>query len=147
MTLVRLQFSEDIHAEKSRIWKSLWEDQNYRFWTSAFSEGSHAESDWKSGSRVHFLNNNGDGIFSDITELIDNEKIEFTHKGEIKNFEELSNSSELDWVGAKEIYHLTPLEQGYCRLTVSLDTSPDFENYFNTSFPKALAIVKTLAEN
>jgi hypothetical protein len=40
--------------------ESMWDDSTYRQWTSAFSEGSHAVSDWKEGSKVLFLSPEGE---------------------------------------------------------------------------------------
>src|SRR5258706_121535 len=64
----KLEFTVKINAPAAKVWSSLWNDETYRKWTSAFSEGSHAESDWKEGSRILFLDGKGDGMFS----LIDN---------------------------------------------------------------------------
>ena len=43
----KLQFSIEINAPKEKVWDTLWQDENYRKWTSVFMEGSFAESDWK----------------------------------------------------------------------------------------------------
>ena len=51
----KLQFSIEINAPKEKVWDTLWQDENYRKWTSVFIEGSFAESDWKEGGKIHFL--------------------------------------------------------------------------------------------
>ena len=52
----RREFSIDIEADKSTIWKALWDENSYRDWTSVFFEGSHRVADnWEEGSHVHFL--------------------------------------------------------------------------------------------
>ena len=40
-----LNFSININAPKEKVRKVLWDDSSYREWTSAFSEGSYAETD------------------------------------------------------------------------------------------------------
>lgn len=64
------EFKIEINAPASFVWQALWEDTNYRKWTTAFCEGSYVVSDWKKGSEVHFLSPSGDGMFSTITEMI-----------------------------------------------------------------------------
>ena len=36
----RLQFSINIKADKTKIWKALWDDKYYRDWGGGFYEGS-----------------------------------------------------------------------------------------------------------
>ena len=47
----KLHYDIAINATPEKVWKVLWTDQTYREWTSAFSEGSHAKTDWKEGSK------------------------------------------------------------------------------------------------
>jgi len=50
----QLHFSIDIDSPRERVWEVLWEDATYRDWTSGFSEGSYAVSDWREGSKTMF---------------------------------------------------------------------------------------------
>ncbi len=56
------EFKISINAPKEKVWDVLWNDPFYRAWTSVFAEGSHAETDWKKGSKVLFLDNKGRGM-------------------------------------------------------------------------------------
>jgi uncharacterized protein YndB with AHSA1/START domain len=38
----KLNFSTRINASKQKVWNTLWDDETYRLWTSAFAEGSYA---------------------------------------------------------------------------------------------------------
>ena len=60
----KITFSIDIKAPKEKVWYSLWDEENYENWTSAFSEGSHAISDWNEGSKIYFLGSGGGGGMS-----------------------------------------------------------------------------------
>lgn len=61
----KLHFSTNINAPREKVWDTLWNDNSYRKWTSAFMEGSYAETDnWKEGSKVLFLSPGGDGMGS-----------------------------------------------------------------------------------
>lgn len=136
-----LHFKATINAPKEKVWKILWDDKTYREWTSAFFEGSYAESDWNEGSRISFLAPGGSGMFSIIEKKIPNEQMTFKHLGEIKDGKEETK----DWGGAKESYHLQD-SNGGTELMVALDATGEFEEYFTNTFPKALEIVKQIAE-
>ena len=73
----KLQFSIEINAPKEKVWDTLWQDENYRKWTSVFMEGSFAESDWKEGGKIHFLTPDRNGMFGIIEKLVPFEKMYF----------------------------------------------------------------------
>jgi hypothetical protein len=137
----KIEFSIDIMATKEKVWDMLWSDAGYRKWTSAFTEGSYAESNWQEGSKIRFLSPGGDGMFAIIESKKDFEEMIFKHLGEIKNGMEVPK----DWAGAKEAYYLKE-ENGITQLRVSLDTVEDYENYFTEAFQKALQILKQNSE-
>ena len=143
----KLTFSIQIDASRERVWDALWIDQNYRAWTSVFHPGSHAESDWKEGSKILFLG--GDersGMVSRIASLIPNEFMSFQHLGEIKNgVEDYDSPAVKAWNGAHENYTLQE-KSGGTELSVELDADDSFADYFQDKFPKALEKVKELAE-
>jgi hypothetical protein len=140
-------FSVKIKAPKEKVWNVLWTDANYRAWTSVFCEGSYAVSDWKEGSKILFLAGEGEGMYSTITKKVPNECMFFTHIGMVKAGVELPLDDEAKkWTGAKENYTLKESD-GYTELSVDMDITDDHYNYFNEAFPKALAKVKSLAEN
>ena len=142
----KLRFTIDINAPREKVWSSLWEDANYRIWTSAFSEGCYAESDWKEGSKILFLGPNGTGMYSMIEKKTENEFMSFKHLGEVKDFKELPNDDvSKSWNGSHENYTLTATGSG-THLVVELDVVTDFIDYFNDTFPKALKKLKEIAE-
>ncbi len=143
----KLHFSIDINAPKEKVWKTLWEDATYRNWTSVFSEGSHAETDWKEGSKVLFLDEKGSGMVSKIETIRPNEFISFQHLGEVKNRVEDTKSDKVKgWAGAHENYTLKEVN-GKTELLVDMDMTEEYKDMFMQMFPKALQQVKTLSEN
>ncbi|CAN5490078.1 hypothetical protein BH11BAC1_BH11BAC1_25660 [soil metagenome] len=141
-----VKFSTSINASAKKVWQVLWSDSTYRQWTGPFQEGSYAVSDWKEGSKIQFLSPKGDGLFSVIEESRPFERMVFKHLGEVKNFQEQPETKEsAEWIGSKEIYILKE-SNGITTLDVSLDSSNEFTEYFEKVFPKALEIVKQLAE-
>src|SRR5215218_277240 len=105
----KINFKTSILAPKEVVWQVLWDDASYREWTSAFSEGSYAETDnWKQGTEVKFLSPSGGGMVSRVAVNRPNEYMSFEHLGEIKNgVEDRTSDKVKQWVGAKENYTLT----------------------------------------
>lgn len=142
----KLNFKTSINAPKEKVWKTLWDDATYRKWTSAFSEGSHADTDWKEGSKVLFLDGKGDGMVSRIETIRPDEFMSFRHLGEVKNgIEDTESDKVKGWAGALENYTLKEVN-GTTELTVEMDMNEDFKDYFVGTFPKALEQVKILSE-
>ncbi len=136
-----LTFDILINAPREKVWQTLWDDKTYREWTSAFTEGSYAKSDWQQGSRIEFLNGKGSGMFSLIDKKVDNSQMTFKHLGEIINGIDIKG----DWGDAKESYFLTE-KNGQTELKIELDTTEESQTYFAEIFPKALQLVKKISE-
>jgi hypothetical protein len=142
----RHQFKITLDASREKVWDTLWGDATYPEWTSVFAEGSRAETDWKKGSKVLFLDGNGQGMVSTIADLIPNEFMSFKHLGEVKDGkEDLNAANEKGWAGAVENYTLKSVG-GKTELVVDIDIEKSYEEYFLNAFPKALEKLKALTE-
>ena len=141
-----LVFEIYVNATPEKIWEAMWTDENFKKWTSAFCEGSYVKSTWKQGDRIHFLDPNGNGMYSQITLLEPNKKMFFTHIGNIENFEELPiDENSKSWSGATEKYTIIS-DEATSKILVSIDCLEKYFNFYSESFPKGLAIVKKIAE-
>ena len=143
----KINFSTSINAPKEKVWKTLWDDTTYRKWTSVFSPTSYADTDWKEGSKVLFLDGQGSGMVSKIEANRPNEFMSFKHLGEVKNGVEDTESDKVkSWAGAHENYTLKEVD-GTTDLLVELDMNEEYKEMFMQMFPKALEQVKILSEN
>jgi uncharacterized protein YndB with AHSA1/START domain len=144
--MTRLQFSTTINAPKEIVWRTMLDDETYRKWTSAFQEGSHAVTDWKAGSKALFLAPDGSGMVSRVAEHRPNEFLSLEHVGIVKNgVEDLASDEVKQWVGARENYRIRE-QAGRVTLTIEMDTVEDHKQYFEDTWPKALAALKELSE-
>jgi hypothetical protein len=150
----KLNFNILINAAPEKVWKVLWADDTYRKWTSAFSEGSYAETDWKQGSKVLFLDGNGQGMVSRIAVNKPNEYMSIEHLGEVKDgIEDTTSERVKQWAGAHENYTLKKvnLPAGQAgektELLIDMDITAEFKDMFSEIWPKALDNVKKLSEN
>ncbi len=137
-------FKTTINATRQKVWDILWGDDTYPKWTSVFSEGSMAETDWKEGSKVIFSDGKGSGMLSKIESKKTPEFMSFKHLGEVKDGVE-NISAELDWHGSLENYSLKE-SNGKTTLEVEMDIVDEYKDYFMDKFPQALQQVKALAE-
>ena len=142
----KLHFSILINATPEKIWKVLWTDDTYRKWTSAFAEGSYAQSDWKEGSKILFLGGEGSGMVSRIAQSKPNEFMSFEHLGVVKDGVEDTTSDDVKpWAGSHEDYTLKKVN-GKTELSVDMDITEEFKEMFSNMWPKALQNVKKLSE-
>jgi uncharacterized protein YndB with AHSA1/START domain len=140
--VTRLHYTVDIDAPRERVWTVLWDDKTYRDWSSAFMEGSHAEGDWKEGSKIQFLDPSDNGMAAIIEKMVPNERMTFRHIAEIKEGREQPAPS--SWANAREEYTLKDNGRG-TTLTVDADAADEYKEMFEKAFPKALQRLKELA--
>ncbi|MFT3823127.1 MAG: SRPBCC domain-containing protein [Chitinophagaceae bacterium] len=140
------EFTITIDAPKETVWQVLWNDGSYRKWTAVFSEGSRAETDWKTGSKVLFLDAKNAGMVSVVAENRPNEYMSFKHLGFVKDgVEDLESEAVKKWAGATENYTLRS-SNGSTELIVDMQITKEYMDYFSEIWPKALQLVKELAE-
>jgi uncharacterized protein YndB with AHSA1/START domain len=144
--LKKISFSTTIKASKEKVWAVLWNDESYKAWTSAFTQGSYAVSDWNEGSKILFLDAKGSGMYSTIVKKIPYEFMSFKHIGEVKeNIEQPLNEKTQSWSGSMEDYILKETD-GTTELTIEMDVVENFLDYFKKTFPVAIDNIKKLAE-
>ncbi|HSN62169.1 MAG TPA: SRPBCC domain-containing protein, partial [Ferruginibacter sp.] len=145
--LKKINFSISINASKEKVWNALWDNENYKKWTAAFSEGSHAVTDWNEGSKILFLDGKGCGMYSTIAKKVPLEIMSFRHIGEVKDgVEQPLGERTKAWSSGLETYLLKEVE-GATDLQVELDVPEDFMDYFEMTFPVAMENAKKLAES
>lgn len=142
-----LSFTYIINTSSSMVWSVLWNDTTYRQWTAAFSVGSFVETNWNEGSEARFLSPSGDGIYSTITKNVKNEALCIKHIGNVVNgINQAVDVNSQSWSGSEEKYFLSE-SNNKTTLTVEIDTIDEYVDYFESTFPKALNIVKALSED
>lgn len=142
----KLKFDIEINATPIKVWKKLWEKDNYTLWTQPFCPGTYYTGEVKQGERIHFLSPSGEGMYSDIAFCKENELMIFKHIGMVKDKMELPLNNETErWTGSFESYKLTEMEGG-THLHVEVDAIEDYYDYMSRTFPLALSKLKAMAE-
>ena len=142
-----LTFETTIHAPRRQVWSTMLEPAGYRAWTAAFCEGSHFEGSWDEGARIRFLGPDGDGMTAVIASHRLHEFVSIRHLGFIeKGVEDTTSEKVRAWAPAHENFHFADVDAG-CRVTVTLDTVPEYEAYMLQTYPLALARLKSICES
>lgn len=149
----KLQFKISIHAPASRIYDFMLGINNkttYEQWTSLFNPTSTYEGSWAKGTKILFVgvDEKGEkgGMVSRIVENIANRFVSIQHYGLLKADKEITEGPEVEkWANGFENYHFEE-NNGTTTVTVDLDTTEDFLDYMNETYPKALGKLKELCE-
>lgn len=148
-----LQFKIHIQGTREKVWKTMLEDGTYRIWTREFNpNGSWYEGSFEEGSDIKFLGPDQEGkiggMVSVIAKSIPYEYISIEHKGMIHEGVVDTTSEEVKrWAGAHENYTFIE-SNGGTDVLVELEMSEDdpMAQYMNGAWPRALSVLKELAE-
>jgi hypothetical protein len=142
-----LEYKIHIKAIPEKVWKMLWEPDNYSKWTATFSEGGFYKTDaFVEGNKIQLLSREGGGMYSVLDKIIENKYLRFKHIGEMFNFEELPIEGEAKlWTGSIESYELIEIEKETV-VVVLVETFRSYIEHMDMMFPKALEILKTISE-
>lgn len=148
--MVRLHFETEIDASAEKVFRLMVADKTYREWTKLFNPTSRFEGTWEKGSKILFLGSdeqgNQGGMISRIKENIPNKFISIEHYGVIADGKEITSGPEVEkWAGGLENYSFNE-KNGKTILAVDTDTTPEYKNYFEETWPKALKKIKEICE-
>jgi uncharacterized protein YndB with AHSA1/START domain len=148
----KLTFSTIINAPREKVWNTMLDDATYQLWTKPFNEGSRYEGKWETGSEMRFIGvddhgKKSGGMYSKIKEARPYEFVSIEHLGLITETGEVDTTSESvkKWTPAFENYTFNDREGG-TEVFVEIDVADEWKEMFNDMWPKALAILKELAE-
>ena len=114
--------------------------------TKPFSEGLYFETEsFSEGSEIRFFAPNGDAMISKIVNLQHKEYIAFEHLSMMQNDKISSFNKDGETNQYFESYRLIDNE-GFVTLVAKVNTLESEEKSMDKTFPKALQIVKELAE-
>ena len=147
MTVVkRVQLEITIHAPRDEVAEVMLSPESYGEWTSSFIEGARFEGSWDEGSRIVFLDPNGDGMVAEIAEHRPGEFLSIRHLGEIRQgVEDTESEAVRAWAPAYENYTFESVPEG-TRLVVDQDVLEEYEDFMREAWVKALEALKGICE-
>ncbi|HKX85996.1 MAG TPA: hypothetical protein VJL37_04955 [Flavobacterium sp.] len=149
----KLQFTVSIHAPATKIYDCMLgikSKSTYEQWTALFNPTSTYEGSWDKGSKILFIgvDENGEkgGMVSKIVENIPNQFVSIQHYGLLKADTEITEGPEVaQWANGFENYTFEE-NNGSTTVIVDLDTTEDFLDYMNQTYPKALGKLREICE-
>lgn len=150
----KLQFTIDINASAQKVYSAmlgLEDKRTYQLWTAAFNPTSTYEGNWDKGSKIYFIGTDENGKKGGmISEIVAHEPAKFVsirHYGFLDGDNEITTGQEVEkWEGGHENYSF--MEQlELTTVTVDIDVIEEYLDYFQSTYPKALELLKSSIEN
>ena len=149
----KLQFKVIIDAPVTKVYDFMLginSKSTYEQWTSLFNPTSTYEGSWDKGNKILFIgiDEKGEkgGMVSEIFDNIHNRFISIRHYGLLQANAEITDGPEVEkWANGFENYTFEENNE-ITKVTVDLDTTEDFVDYMNQTYPKALDKLKELCE-
>lgn len=143
----KLRYAVRIGARPEAVWNAMLGPEGYREWTSAFAEGSYYEGSFAEGATIRFLTPAGEGMVARIAVSRPPEYVSIEHLGMVRDgVEDTTSEAVRAWAPTHENYTLREVEGG-TEVHVELDVLPDWEEFMNETWPKALGRLKSLCES
>lgn len=149
----KMQFKVSINAPVSKVYDVMLGISNkltYEQWTALFNPTSTYDGNWEKGSKIQFIGTDEKGekggMVSEISDNIPNRFVSIRHYGLLKANVEITEGPEVEkWANGFENYTFEE-NNGTTTVTVDLDTTEDFLDYMNQTYPKALDKLKEICE-
>ncbi len=145
--MIKLNYSIEINAEKERVWEIMIGKETYQKWVKAFSANSKFVGDWKQGETILFYDPNLGGSKAILETFKPYDEILAKHFSMVDKDMNENNEDEMSkkWIGSTERYRFIKSGEN-TKLEIEMITDEAFEKMFNTSWPKALELLKSLCE-
>lgn len=150
----KLHYKIDIDTSAEKVYNTMLGINNietYEQWTSEFNPGSTYEGSWEKGAKIYFIgtdeNGKRGGMVAQIADNIPARFVSIRHYGIVDGENEITEGAQVEkWAGGMENYSFDE-NNGVTTVTVDVDVTEDYIDYFNTTWPKALNKLKELVEN
>ena len=149
----KMRFKVIINAPANKVYDVMLGISNkltYEQWTALFNPTSTYDGNWEKGSKIQFIGTDEKGekggMVSEIFDNIPNRFVSIRHYGLLKANVEITEGPEVEkWANGFENYTFEE-NNGTTTVTVDLDTTEDFLDYMNQTYPKALDKLKEICE-
>lgn len=145
--MIKLNYSIEINAKKEHVWKTMLDKENYKKWARVFSEGSTFRGKWEQGETLLFIDPDLGGTKAVLEVCKPYDEIFAKHISMVDKDMNENNEDEMSkkWIGSTEKYTFTDSGDS-TKLEIEMTVEDTFTEMFETSWPKALEIIKSLSE-
>lgn len=152
----KIEFKKDVKASANQVYSimlGIESIKTYEQWTAAFNPTSTYEGTWEKGTKMYFVGTDDKGkrggMVSEIVENILNQFVSIRHYGILDGDNEITEGAQVEkWAGGLENYSFHE-NNGVTTVTIECDITDEegYQDYFDTTWPKALNKLKEIAEN
>jgi len=145
--MTKLNYSIEINAKNEHVWKTMLAPETYQQWVKAFSANSKFIGEWKQGETILFFDPDLGGSKA-ILEIFDPYNVILArHFSMVDKNQNENNEDEMSkkWIGSTERYSLIETTDK-TKLNIEMTTDEAFTKMFDSSWPKAMEIIKSLCE-
>ena len=136
-----------INAPKEIVWKVLTEDKFTSSWYSEFSPGTHADTDWKVGSKAIFTDNTHSGLIGKVIANNPYEHLSVEYQGIlVDGVEDYTGMGATFVKGGLETYRLSE-KNGSTILSIQCDMGEDLFHSMSEAWNRGLQQIKRLSES
>ena len=147
----KLDLFIDINAPREEVWSAIISDKKYRFWTTAFQEGSRFEGGWQQGDKIRFVAEDDGHLMGMISEIEVSEHlkdISIHHLGMyLDGVEDYTSDQAKLWGDKYENYHFEKLDENATRFTVEIEVEEEYAEDFEKQWLLALQKLKAMCED
>jgi uncharacterized protein YndB with AHSA1/START domain len=141
-----MHFHVVINKPREVVWTKMIDPEGFRYWTTAFKEGSHYVGSWSKGSTIRFLDPEKNGMVAEIAACDPYEFISIRNVGNVVNGVDDTESEEVQsWAPGFENYTFVEIPEG-TDLIVDADIPDAWADMMTEAWPRALQALKELAE-
>lgn len=146
METMLIKKSIEVNAPKESVWETIISNNKNKIWFNAFSDGTQAQTDWQTGSKVIFADASKNGIIGVIKVNKPAEELVIEYNGVLNDGVENYETEEAQGMnGFQEIYRLKE-ENGLTRMDMQCDMGADYFEMMSDAWDHALVIIKELSE-
>lgn len=148
---MRIEIEHRFNTTPEHLWELIVDPEHYRFWTTAFSQGSKFVGDWSQGSHIRFVMEDEAGNESGMLSMIEvsawPKHISIKHLGLVMNgIEDYDSEEARQWTPAYENYTLVSTEDGQCIFKMAQDIPEAYEEEFVENWNHAFELIKQRLE-
>lgn len=149
----KTQFTKEIKAPAEKVYRTMLgldKIETYEKWTAEFNPTSTYEGNWNKGSKMLFVGVDKDGkrggMISEIAENIPNKFVSIRHYGMLEGDKEITEGEAVEkWAGGFENYTFKE-NNDVTMIIVEIDVIEEYQDYFDTTWPKSLDVLKEICE-
>jgi hypothetical protein len=149
----KMQYKTEVNASAQKAYLTMLGINDvalYQQWTAEFNPTSTYEGSWEKGSKILFIGVSEDGkrggMIARVVENVPNKFVSLQHYGIVNGDEEIFDGPDVEkWAGSFENYTFQE-SQEKTTITVEMDVMPEYLDYFDETYPKALNKLKEIIE-